>query len=106
LLKVSTIWITQPIDEAVQAEWTECLSPVSFEAALEVVRELRDSGRRQVPTPGEIYRGAIEKEKRRFEDRRSRQRKLVVVQSVEERERVQAKLRGLIESIGVKKVAG
>ena len=89
-----------------QAEWTECLSPVSFQAALEVVRELRNSGRREVPTPGEIYRGAIEIEKRRFEDRRLRQRKLVVVPSAEERERVKAQLRGLVESIGVKKSTG
>ena len=102
MLKVSTIWITQPIDASVQAEWTECLSPASFGAALEVVRELRNSGRREVPTPGEIYRSAIELEKRRFEDRRLRQRKLVVVQSVEERERMRALIHGLVESIGSK----
>ena len=58
LLKASTIWTSQPTDEAIQPEWTEALSRVSFPTALKAVREFRDSGRRDAPAPGEIYREA------------------------------------------------
>jgi hypothetical protein len=55
LLKASAIWTHQPTDDAVQAEWAECLARVSFRSALETVRDMRDSGRADAPTPGEIY---------------------------------------------------
>jgi hypothetical protein len=76
LLKSSTIWTTQPTDEAIQAEWTECLSRVSFEAALYAVRGLRDSGRQESPTPGEIFKLAREFDDRREADARRKQRLL------------------------------
>ena len=76
LLKSSTIWTRQPTDEAIQAEWAECLSRVSFEGALYAVRGLRDSGRQESPTPGEIFKLAREFDDRREADERRKQRLL------------------------------
>ena len=76
LLKSSTIWTNQPTDEAIQAEWAECLSRVSFEGALEAVRGLRDSGRQESPTPGEIFKLAREFDDRSEADARRKQRLL------------------------------
>jgi hypothetical protein len=76
LLKASTIWTSQPTDEAIQAEWAECLSHVSFEGALHAVRGLRDSGRPEPPTPGEIFKLAREFDDRREADVRRKQRLL------------------------------
>ncbi len=82
-----------------QAEWAESLSPVSFEAGLEAIREFRDGGRREAPTPGEIFREAAAIDKRAEDERRRKVRKLEVVSSLEERQRNIAKLRELIKSV-------
>jgi hypothetical protein len=76
LLKVSAIWTRQPTDDAVQAEWAECLSRVSFEAALEAVRDYRDAGHPDAPTPGKIYRAAKGIDDRAEDDRRRRRLRL------------------------------
>ncbi len=97
LLKVSAIWTSQPSDAAVQAEWAECLARVSFDAALEAVRDLRDSGRREAPTPGEIYHVAAGIDRRAEDDRRRRVLRLAdrTKPSGQERDRFRAMIRKL-----------
>lgn len=77
LLKCSAIWTRQPTDDAIQAEWAECLSRVSFESALETVRNMRDAGRPDAPTPGEIYRDARDRDLRWADESRRRTLRLV-----------------------------
>jgi hypothetical protein len=106
LLKVSTIWTSQPMDEAVQAEWAECLARVSFPAALEAVRDFRDRGRQDAPTPGEIYREAAAIDQRAEDERRRRTLKLADHSKPNEQER--ARFRAVLHSVmeGPKPSAG
>ncbi|HKN01011.1 MAG TPA: hypothetical protein VJX23_10890 [Candidatus Binataceae bacterium] len=99
LLKVSTIWTRQTTDDAVQAEWAECLSRVSFNAALEAVRDFRDGGRQDAPTPGEVFREAAAIDKRAEDEKRRRTLKLADHRkpSEENRARVHALVHSLTE---------
>ena len=94
LAKVKCCWSRQPINEAVAAEWTECLAPVSFQAALEAVRGFRDMGAHDAPTCGEIYLAA-----RGIDDRaRAGIRRLPEPERTEaEKEQARRLLRELIE---------
>jgi len=98
-MKVAAIWTRQPTDEAVEAEWCESLSRVSFQAALEAVRDFRDGGRQDAPTPGEIYREAAGIDKRAEDQMRRRTLKLVdhSKPNGEELTRVRAVAHGLTE---------
>ena len=80
-----------------QAEWTECLLRVTFRAALEAVRELRDSGRRDAPTPGEIYRVAFGIEERAEDERR--RRTLMLADQTRLNEEGRAKFRAILQSL-------
>lgn len=104
LMKVKANWYRQPADELTRAEWVECFMLVEYEDAIAAVIQLRRT-REEPPTPGMLASAAQEIERRRFEERRYRQCKLVVVPTADERERCKAQLRELIETIG-KQVAG
>ena len=80
-----------------QAEWAECLARVSFRGALETVRDFRDSGRADAPTPGEIYHQAA------YLDGRRRARRLALVEpkpTDAEKAFAQATLQEMTERIG------
>jgi len=72
---------------------------VDYEDAIAALIQLRKT-REQPPTPGMLASAAQEIEQRRFEERRYRQRKLVVVPTADERARAKALLRELIETVG------
>jgi hypothetical protein len=72
---------------------------VEYEDAIAAVIQLRRT-REQPPTPGILASAAQEIERRRFEERRYRQRKLVAVPTADERARCKAQLRELIETFG------
>src|SRR5208337_2567686 len=102
LLKVTLVWQRQQADEAVQCEWCESLLPVSFQAALEAVREFRDDGRHDAPTVGEIRRMALEIDKRAEDERRRRTWLLEAPRpSSEERKRVATMIGECLEKISV-----
>ncbi len=107
-MKVSAIWTSQPIDAAVQAEWAECLARVSFGAAVEAVRHLRDSGRREAPTPGEIYQMAAGIDRRAEEERRRRVLRLAdrTEPSEQERDRRRAVFRELMANLDKRAATG
>lgn len=101
LLKVGAIWTRQPTDDAVQAEWAESLSRVSFPGALEAVREFRDSGRPEPPTPGEVWKAAQDIDDRRAREQAARRLRLVEpAPSEAERARGRATLHEIIGRIG------
>jgi hypothetical protein len=100
LLKVTTIWPRQPADDAHQAEWAESLGRVSFESALEAVREFRDSGHHEAPTSGEVYALAKSIDERKDSDRRRAQKKLEMPKpSAEEIARARAALSDIMQKI-------
>lgn len=103
LTKVKANWYRQPVDELTIAEWCECLAQTEFEDAIAAVIQLRET-REEPPTPGMVTNAAREIARRRFEERRLRQRKLIVVPSAAERSRCKAQLRDLIEELGKKMV--
>jgi hypothetical protein len=70
---------------------------VSFPAALEAVRLFRDSGRRDAPTPGEIYREAVAIDRRAEDERRRRTLKLADHSKPNEQER--ARFRAILHSV-------
>jgi hypothetical protein len=86
-----------------RSEWIEWLTSVEYEDAIAAVVQFGET-REEPPTPGMVARAAREIEQRRFEERRLRLRKLVVVPSAEERARCQAQLHELIEALGKKMV--
>lgn len=102
LLKVSAIWSRQPTDDVVQAEWSECLSRVSFEAALEAVREMRDGGRGDAPTPGEVYALAKDVDKRLVDERRRSMRLIEHDVTAEQRAENIRKLRKIQDDLSAK----
>ncbi len=85
------------MDEAVQAEWAECLARASFSAAFEAVRDFRDGGRQEAPTPGEIYREAAAIDQRAEDERRRRTLKLADHSKPNEQER--AKFRAIVRGL-------
>ena len=103
LLKVSTIWISQPTDEAVQAEWTECLSPVSFQAAVRGgARVTQQRTTRGADAGGNLSR-CDRNRKAQVRGQALARQSSVVVPSAEERERVKAQLRGLVSILAWEK---
>lgn len=76
LAKVKAGWFKQPVDELVLGEWFECLAKMQLGDAKNAVRELRDSGIKDPPTPGEVLRGAIVWRRRRQERERANRRLL------------------------------
>jgi hypothetical protein len=81
----------------VQLEWVETLLPVSLQAALEAVREFRDNGRRDAPTPGEIYRAAFQIDERAEDEKRRRMRMLM--DQTKPNEEGRAKFRAILQSL-------
>lgn len=102
LIKVKAIWYRQPADELTKAEWVEWLTPVEYEDAIAAVVQFGET-REEPPTPGMVARAAREIGQRRFEERRSRQQKLIVIPNAEERARCKAQIHDLVESLGKKK---
>src|ERR1700730_18690197 len=74
LTKVKANWYRQPVDELTIAEWCECLAQTEFEDAIAAVIQLRET-REEPPSPGMVINAAREIARRRFEERRYRQRK-------------------------------
>ena len=103
LTKVKANWYRQPVDELTIAEWCECLAQTEYEDAIAAVIRLRET-REEPPTPGMAASAAREIAQRSFEERRSRQRKLIVVPSSDERARCKAQLHDLIDALGKKMV--
>jgi hypothetical protein len=101
LMKVKANWYRQPADELTRAEWVECLTPLEYKDAVAAVTRFRES-REEPPTPGMVARSASDIEQRRLENRRSLQRKLVTVPSIEERARMKKQLHDLVEMLGAK----
>lgn len=103
LAKVKANWYRQPVDQVIAAEWAECLSRVDFQDALEAVRQFRDAGSSEPPTPGQVWREAQE-----LGDRRRRQEAVRRVQiegpppTKEQISRGRAILRDAIEKLGKK----
>lgn len=100
---VKAIWTRQPVDKLIAGQWVECLVRVSFEAGRQAVREFRDAGRADAPTPGEVWKLAQDIDDRSARARAAGRLRLVEPKPSDEQvQRNRATLHEIIDQIGRK----
>jgi len=106
LMLVKGNWYRQPTDDLTIRVWQEILGEeIDARDAVEAVMEVARSGAKEPPTPGMVFRAAMELAKRREEQERRARKSIEELPSDEERERMRQNFSNLIYKLARSVVA-
>jgi hypothetical protein len=107
LMLVKGNWYRQPTDDLTIRVWEEILGEeIDARDCVEAVMEVARSGAKEPPTPGMVFRAAMELAKRREEQERRTRKSIEELPSDEERERMRRNFSDLIEKLARSVVYG
>ena len=100
LMLVKGNWYRQPTDDLTIRVWQEILGEkIDARDAFKAVMEIARSGAKEPPTPGMVFRAAIELAKRREEQERGARKSIEELPSAEEQERVRQNFSNLLNKL-------
>jgi hypothetical protein len=107
LMLVKGNWYLQPADDLTIRVWQEILGEeIDVPDCVEFVVEFARSGAKEPPTPGMVFRWAMELAKRREEQERRTQKSIEELPSDEEQQRMRRNFSDLIEKLTRSPVGG